>query len=320
MFLHTIALSLLLIDWSTVKTADNVNLVYDKAAWSAPVVLPAPVNTLGWEDSVEVNWEGTQLLFTYLRVDVWHDVLYRGTEGYAPRLDTPGRPQHPKTPVGAEYAADLYLAKRSGTGWAVERLPNSINTPLGLEGCASISSDLGWLVFRRSWTEGSVSKHACFYSKRIGFGWSKPMLFPPAVNTPAVGVQAADNPFLHRGEVFFEIETPTDRKNFYSIPFVPWSNSNPSRKEVPGVNSKDDETQLFISPDSKQLWFTRNSVVICRKRENGAVENVVFSPSDGIGEPTVDKFGNLYFIYVFKATENGVDFFDADVIMLQPLK
>jgi hypothetical protein len=320
MLLCFVVLASLGIDWGSVKSPDKIELVYDREKWSKPVVLPAPVNTLGWEDSVEVSWEGDRLLFTYLRLDVWRDVTYRGTEGYVPRLDTPGRPQHPKTPAGAEYAADLYLATKAGDAWKAEKLSSNINTTTGLEGCASISSDRSWIVFRRSWTSNNTPQHACFYSRRIGFGWTQPTAFPAAINAPVPGIQAGDNPFLHKNEVYFEIETATNRKDFYSIPFTPWSKTEPTRKEVIGVNSADDETQLFITPDSQQTWFTRNSSVLCRKLMNGAVEYVVFSPSAGIGEPTIDKNGNLYFIYIFKATENGQNYYDADVIMLQPLR
>lgn len=80
------------------------------------------------------------------------------------------------------------------------------------------------------------------------------------------------------------------------------------------VNSDDDDTRPYLTPDGDELWITRTyegSPAILRSRKvDGAWSEAELIVSRFAGEPTLDSQGNLYFVHHFY--ENGV-MLEADI-------
>ncbi len=69
------------------------------------------------------------------------------------------------------------------------------------------------------------------------------------------------------------------------------------------MNTSENEGWHFLTPDGKELWFTRfylGSTAILRSKKNGdewqTPELII---SQFAGEPTVDNEGNIYFYHHF---------------------
>jgi len=75
--------------------------------------------------------------------------------------------------------------------------------------------------------------------------------------------------------------------------------SNPSNVEA--VNSEYDEGMPYITPDGTEMWFNRQykgtPAVFRSKRVNGKWTEPELIISQFAGEPTLDKYGNLYFVH-----------------------
>jgi|SRR3989344_863757 len=76
---------------------------------------------------------------------------------------------------------------------------------------------------------------------------------------------------------------------------------NPVNIEI--VNSPESEGWPYITPDGKELWFTRfyqgSPAVFRSKRINGNWQEPELIISQFAGEPTLDSNGNIYFVHHF---------------------
>jgi len=66
---------------------------------------------------------------------------------------------------------------------------------------------------------------------------------------------------------------------------------------VAAVNTSESEGWPAVTPDSEELWFTRNNEIWRSKNENGEwleAEQIISSLA---GEPSIDDEGNLYFVH-----------------------
>lgn len=70
---------------------------------------------------------------------------------------------------------------------------------------------------------------------------------------------------------------------------------------VEAVNSEDDEGMPYITPDGTEMWFNRQykgtPAVYRSKRVNDKWTEPELIISQFAGEPTLDKYGNLYFVH-----------------------
>ncbi len=70
---------------------------------------------------------------------------------------------------------------------------------------------------------------------------------------------------------------------------------------VHAVNTPADESLPFISPDGSELWFTRTQngtpAVFVSRRSGEAWQEPALVVSRFAGEPTLDGYGNLYFVH-----------------------
>jgi len=85
-------------------------------------------------------------------------------------------------------------------------------------------------------------------------------------------------------------------------------------KNITAVNTPEMDGFPFISPDGRELWFTRvynGSPAIYRSTKlDGEWQTPELIVSQFAGEPTLDAHGNLYFVHHFY--ENG-EMIEADI-------
>jgi hypothetical protein len=72
---------------------------------------------------------------------------------------------------------------------------------------------------------------------------------------------------------------------------------------IAAVNTDQNEGMPYITPDGQELWFNRwhmgSPAVFRSKKVNGEWQNAEMIVSSFAGEPTLDKYGNLYFVHHF---------------------
>jgi hypothetical protein len=220
------------IDWNKIKSA-GIKIVSDQNMFDpTPVAIPA-VSSLGWEDSISVNWKGDTLTFTYFRVDPFYYLFYQKLRTDGPKRD--GWPDNTKYP-NADLCAEIYICRGLNTTTpVVKNIGTTINTPLGSEGCQQITEDGALIYFSRSWydAKSNKTKRALFYSKWNNGKPSTPIQLPESINGKDLteGVNTADNPFLCADNKTFLLEKgpANDHKiygamktgtNSYSVPIL----------------------------------------------------------------------------------------------------
>ena len=69
------------------------------------------------------------------------------------------------------------------------------------------------------------------------------------------------------------------------------------------VNTTEDETRPFVTPDGQELWVTRwhegSPAIVRSRKEGGEWQEGELIVSRFAGEPTLDAQGNLYFVHHF---------------------
>jgi hypothetical protein len=298
------------------KSATDIKLIYDTQVYQSPVILGGDLNTHGWEDSPEVSWDGRSVVFMYSPLDI-------GLFGQSQRIRTaPPRREFPMLNSNARYRSDIMRAvlRPDGLLWDVVAYPTAINTSAGMEGCAHLATDGRSLLFSRSWEVKGAPRRALFWSKKfLGTNtWQGSVPLSSQVNDHTT-YATADNPFLTPTKLYFEKKTPGAGGSF-DIYSIDWPLKATS-KAVPftAINSADFETQIWISPDLQEYWFCRNHIQICRYKPGGRVEPVVFALAGALGEPSLDKDGNLYFVYVFTKLDPALNLtvYDSDIVVLK---
>lgn len=319
------------IDWNAIKSK-GISINAEPSMFDPTPVGISAVNSLGWEDSISVNWKGDTLTFTYFRVDPFYYMFYKKL-----RMDGPARtgwPSNTKYP-GADLCAEIYICNGlNTTSPTIKNIGTKINTPLGSEGCQQITEDGSLIYFSRSWYDSKKGKtlRALFYANWNNGSPSDPIQLPASINGQDLteGMNTADNPFLcaDKKTFLFEKGPANDHKIYASIKTGTNSYSTPIL--LPTINEPGvDITQPWMSPDGKTMLYSKNYSTIYLWKPNDPVlpginpkpivQLIGSENSAAIGEPTMDQYGNLYFLYVFKADDGtGCYQFDADVYKLKP--
>ena len=72
---------------------------------------------------------------------------------------------------------------------------------------------------------------------------------------------------------------------------------------VAAVNSADDDSRPYLTPDGNELWITRTYLgtpaIFRSKKVDGSWQEPEMIVSQFAGEPTLDAPGNLYFVHHF---------------------
>jgi peptidoglycan-associated lipoprotein len=199
-----------------------------KGKWSAPVVVPEPINTEGNEGSVFLNKRGTVMYLTQCKVEK-------------------------KKALGC----GIYVAKRKGKLWGTPQLLQikvDNNTTIGHP---ALSEDEKTLIFSSDLSGGYGGKDLWISVKGKRNTWSDPVNLGPMVNTPGDEMF----PFLHTdGTVYFSsnghvsmggmdiYKTSQDENGAYKLPV---------NLKSP-VNSLADDFSMIIEKDGERGYLTSN--------------------------------------------------------------
>jgi hypothetical protein len=205
------------------------------------------IQTLGWGDSPYVTPDGNTLLMMYTPWNFWP--VFSG--GQPVKLG-PDRPGHKGTADGNPYNdSNLYLSKRQGDGTWSPPLNLWLNDNTG-QCCAMINQSTGKVYFSKN----IAGRGNEIYSAISG----NPASIEPNVNSPSND----SNPWVSADDrmLFFE----SDRPGGLGGNDIWFSYRDQSGQWVqpvnmgPAVNSDRNETQPWVSPDGKTIYFNREGV------------------------------------------------------------
>jgi len=215
------------------RTGESFSDVYftkinKKGKWSAPVVMPDPINTEGNEGSVYLNKRGTVMYLTQCKVEK-------------------------KKALGC----GIYVAKRKGKSWGTPQLLQikvDSNTTVGHP---TLSEDETILIFSSDLSGGYGGKDLWISVKGKRNTWTEPVNLGPMVNTPGDEMF----PFLHTdGTIYFSsnghvsmggldiYKTSKDENGAYTLPI---------NLKSP-VNSSADDFSMIIEKDGERGYLTSN--------------------------------------------------------------
>ena len=218
------------IDERTGETFSDVYFtkINKKGKWSAPVVVPEPINTEDNEGSVYLNKRGTVMYLTQCKVEK-------------------------KKALGC----GIYVAKRKGKLWGTPQLLQikvDSNTTIGHP---ALSEDETILIFSSDLSGGYGGKDLWISVKGKRNIWTDPVNLGPMVNTPGDEMF----PFLHTdGTIYFSsnghvsmggldiYKTSQDENGAYTLPV---------NLKSP-VNSSADDFSMIIEKDGERGYLTSN--------------------------------------------------------------
>ena len=159
-----------------------------------------------------------------------------------------------------QRAEDFYTSRKVNGVWQTAEPMEGVNTPLN-EGAESISPDGSWLVFTACNRDNDGSQGQCdlYWSQLKSNGWTKPVPFSRAINSPQWDAQptiGADNKTL----IFASNRTGTtgslDLWETVRQPGGKWSKP----ESIAGINTTGDEHTPFLHPDGQTLYFASNKL------------------------------------------------------------
>jgi len=218
------------IDERTGETFSDVYFIKinKKGKWSAPVVVPEPINTEGNEGSVVLNKRGTVMYLTQCKVEK-------------------------KKALGC----GIYVSKRKGKLWGAPQMLQikiDSNTTIGHP---ALSEDETTLIFSSDMSGGYGGKDLWIVQKEKRNTWSNPVNLGPMVNTPGDEMF----PFLHSdGTIYFSsnghvgmggldiYKTSQDENGAYKLPV---------NLKSP-VNSSADDFSMIIEKAGERGYLTSN--------------------------------------------------------------
>ena len=218
------------IDERTGETFSDVYFtkINKKGKWSAPIVVPEPINTEGNEGSVVLNKRGTVMYLTQCKVEK-------------------------KKALGC----GIYVTKRKGKLWSdpqIVQIKLDSNTTIGHP---ALSEDETVLIFSSDLSGGYGGKDLWMSVKEKRNRWSDPINLGPMVNTPGNEMF----PFLHTdGTIYFAsnghvgmggldiYKTSQNELGAYKLPI---------NLKSP-VNSSADDFSMIIEKDGERGYLTSN--------------------------------------------------------------
>lgn len=237
--------------------------------WETPVPLAGPVNTAGGEDSPFVPEDRDELYFFF-----------------TPDVSVPAELQV------LDQVTGIYRSEYSDGSWqAPERIWLQDPGKLSLDGAEFVQGNSMLFATAR---EGYTGLHwfSADYQDGQWTNWQNAD-FDPAYEVGEL--------HIHGDELYYHSARAGGKGQYdiWKLTKLNGSWQDPVNIEV--CNSAETDGWPYITPDGSELWFTRTylgSPAVYRSVRTGgdwqAPELVI---SQFAGEPTMDKFGNIYFTH-----------------------
>ena len=252
--------------------------------FETPIPIPGHVNTVGLEDSPFVTADGLKLYFFF----------------------TPDARVEPSQQL-LDDVSGIWVSEKSENIWQQPtRLWLQKPGKLALDGCPTVFENTMWFCSAR---EGYTGVQ--LFNAIIG-----PMMWMFVEHISEIIPNDFEMGEMHRHEdtIYFH-SNRSGGKGGYDIwitTYVDGIWSDPTNLEV--INTDTDESLPFVTIDGKELWFTRTYLGTPALFRSLWIDDVWQQPelmvSMFAGEPTLDQFGNLYFVHHY--FENDV-MIEADI-------
>ena len=261
---------------------DHYPPVLHSDEYEEPVPMPGPINTAGAEDSPFIPVDRDEMYFVFVK-----DVR---EEPHIQIRDVVNGMWVSKIENGAWQEPELVMLQEPGK--------------LALNGCQYVQGNEMMFCSVR---EGYEGPH--WFSAEFKNGeWTdwENADFNPEYDVGELHIYG-DELYYHADR-----EGGKGQSDIWMLTKVNGEWTNPVN--VAAVNSADSEGMPYITPDGQELWFNRTYLgspgVFRSKRVNGEWQEPELIVSQFAGEPTLDKYGNVYFVHHYY--EDGV-MIEADI-------
>ncbi len=237
--------------------------------WEIPVPMPGPINTAGGEDAPFITGDGN-IFFFFFTPDVSIPVENQVNDGvtgiYQSRLD-------------------------DGVWKEPERV--ILSDDLALDGCPMVVGNQLWFCTARA---GLTGLH--WFKATYTFGmWGDWEItdFEPAYQVGELHITDDGQ------ELYFHSSRSGSLGNNDIWVSQMRDGAWGEPENITAINSPEDDSRPFLTPDGQQLWFTRtyqgSPAVFVSTRADGIWQPPTLIVSQFAGEPTIDQDGNLYFVH-----------------------
>ena len=275
--------------------ADDVWPPFTAAGWSAPEMMPGPINTAGAEDSPYPTHDGQAFLFFF-----------------TPDLNIPAEKQLLDGVTGLWSASAI-----DGTWSEPTRVWLAAPDEPALDGCPFVLGDLLYFCTIRVGNLREIDLFRATLRDGVWMDWQN------AGREINLDLEAGE---MHMSASGSEIIFASRRAGGFGG-YDLWraqksaNGWSPAENLGPGVNTAADENRPALSPDERELWFDAPSLLgrpgpaIYRSRRTpegawGAAEEIV---SQFAGEPAFSADGQtLYFVHHY-FTQDLSHMFEADI-------
>lgn len=249
--------------------------------WQDPVPLLGPINTAGAEDSAFITPDGNTMYFFFTPDPCIEaeDQLFDGVTG-------------------------IWSSDWNGSEWSEpERLWLQSPGKLALDGAPFVLEDVMWFASAREYDEYEEDHRDInlFTARYVDGKWNNWTYAGDRLN---LEFEMGE---MHRSQDLTELYFHSSREgglgqnDIWVTRFVNEEWSEP--ENVQAVNSEANEGRPFLSHDGNELWFDREYMGSPSIWRSLKVENNWTAPqlivSSFAAEPTLDQYGNLYFIHHF---------------------
>lgn len=248
--------------------------------FKSPIPVPGKINTAGAEDSPFVTEDGETLYFFF-----------------TPDVNVPVEKQI------LDGVTGIYVSRWINGEWdEPERVILQDAGKLSLDGCEFVLHNMMWFCSVREGYSG-VHWFTAEYKDGQWRSW-KIAEFPPEYGVGELHITGDGR------ELYFASDRPGGR-GALDI----WVSERAGEvwqepSNVTAVNTADNEGWPAISPNGDELWFARNNGIWRSKRIDGTWQEPELVVSPLAGEPSVDSFGNLYFVHHYYS---GGEMIEADL-------
>jgi hypothetical protein len=263
---------------------DPLPPVLHNPAWEDPLPMPGPINTAGGEDAPFITPDGETFLFFF-----------------TPDTNIPAQQQFTDGVTG------IYQSRLVNGRWTTPQ-KLILSKKAALDGCPFLREERLWFCTVR---EGATGVH-WFTAEWENSSWKnwQPANFDPAHRVGELHISPDGE------RLYYHSDRPggLGKNDLWMLSKSADGWHNP--ENISAVNSPEDDSRPFLSPDGLELWFTRSyqgSPAVFRSHQvEGTWQEPELIISQFAGEPTLDSAGNLYFVHHF--VQNGV-IIEADIYL-----
>ena len=249
--------------------------IMHSSAWAAPVPLPSTIDTAGGEDSPFIMPDGNTLYFFF-----------------TPNVSVPANKQL------FDGVTGIYVSEKVNGNWTdAQRVVLEDPGTLALDGCEFVQGNTMWFCSARTGYTGVN----LFTAKFVNGRWADWQYAGDLLNKE---YQVGEMCLTPDGNEMYFGSSRAGGQGGLDIWVTKLVNGTWQAPEnVGAVNTQGDEYLPFITPNGTELWFTRTYMGTPAIYESEMVNGTWSSPqliiSQFAGEPSLDEYGNLYFVHHF---------------------